>query len=1150
LSWALAIALLASGAAPPPKGAPDGGAPKQAATGADAGAAIIAAATEPPPTSCDPATEAAKTVARMRAAALKPAQLAAMLDAGPTLDELQVSDFLAMNATYQKESQEYRQEVHLLVEKRFDERRAQLAESFEHAIRDLEVGERQGRQGAIALFEAFLQTYPNDPTYSADASFRLAELYFEKAQDDYNVAMDRYQQEVKDFQAGKSKEEPKQPTYDFKQAVALYNHMLETWPDYRFADAVAYLLGYCEEQQGNHEAAERAFAVLIDRFPRSRFVPEAWLRQGEFEFDSLQDPIKSLRKAVIAYQHVLEFPDQPLYDKAMYKLGWAYYRLDEYELAVEAFGRLLDYYAKGATGEKSNDLQNEALQYAAISFADEKWGGIERTKAFFRKVGDKPYERELFKRLGDLFYDQTKAEAAVAAYKRAIELKPLAPDAPLLQARIVQTWERDRAFDKQTKERDLLVTTYGTGSAWYRANKDNADALLAVRDLTEQALRDAAIYHLQQALAYQRDKKVELAFTEFKVAATAFGEYLVRYPHAKDVYELTYYYADALYNSLQFENAGKQYQLVRDMTIDHQHQHEAAHDAVLAYQNEIDRQLTQKLLPPRPVLKSTDRKDVVPVAEPLPPLYLELVRASDAFANLYPNDPLAPAFAYKAAETYYVFNELNEARCRFKDVIVRYPRSDVAQYAANLTIETYLATKDWAHVTEATAELLEHSGGVVQKGSELEKTLVKFQLAGIFKLAQQEMDAGHYDRAATLFLELVQKNPQHEFADKALNNAAVCYEKTRRFDTAMRTYERIFSEYPKSTLADQALFRVASDAEQSYDFDKAVSRYQLLVDKYPNSKTRAGALYNAARLLEGLQRYPDAARAYRRYAELFPREADSPQNLFRAALVFEKEKDYPSAIRAFEEFNKKFDRDRAQAELIVQSRLKMALAYGAMGDDKRRVEMLKETVKTYDRLHLGPDKPLAADAAAEAQFDLLEDQFKAYDRMKIQGSKNVLARSFKDKTEAAKRLRNEYAEIPRFKRPEWTLAAFYRRASVLEHFANSIYEAPVPPEIKRLGDEAVGVYQDALAQRATALEAQAADDYVKTLEEARKLHIVNVWTKKTLESLSRYRPKDYPMLKEAREQLAFDVLSPAPLASSQGFSQAVAQQGKVSGGSK
>jgi hypothetical protein len=257
-------------------------------------------------------------------------------------------------------------------------------------------------------------------------------------------------------------------------------------------------------------------------------------------------------------------------------------------------------------------------------------------------------------------------------------------------------------------------------------------------------------------------------------------------------------------------------------------------------------------------------------------------------------------------------------------------------------------------------------------------------------------------------------------------------------------------------------------------------------------------------------------------------------------------KDYSGALHAFQEFDKKFDRDRSQAELVVQARLKMAQDYEAVHNDHARLAMLKDTVKTFDGLHLGPEKVLAADAAAEAQFDLLEQQFQGYDRLKIHGSKKVLAKSFKDKTDAAKRLREDYMELVRFKRPEWDLAAFYRKANVLEHFANSIYDAPVPPEIKHLGDEGIGLYQDALAQKATGLESQAVEDYVKTLDEERKLHIVNKWTRQTLESLNHYRPQEYPLLKEARPELDFDVRSPQPLAlSPAGFPPLAAQEGKL-----
>ncbi|MHB8416871.1 MAG: tetratricopeptide repeat protein [Myxococcales bacterium] len=1119
-------------------------------------AAPPGAASQPLPTSCGPETEAAKDAARLKAAASAAAAAAEKLHEAKPQGAVsdQVKDFFSAGDQYRQESLEYRNEIHLLVEKRFGERRSQLQDSYERAIRDRENVERKERQDAIAQFEEFLSRYPNDPQYSADASFRLAELHYEKSQDDYNLAMDAFQQKLKDFQSGTTKAEPQQPSYDFSPSIQLYKRMLATWPRYRFTDAVYYLLGYCDEQQGDQSGADEAFAALIQHFPRSKFVPEAWLRQGEFYFDAVSgNPTEALKKAAIAYQHVIDYPNQPLYDKAIYKLGWTYYRLDDYGDAVQAFVRLLDYYLKKShgQGEKLGDMQNEALQYTAICFSDDKWGGVDKAEAYFRSLGGRPYERDVYKRLGDIYYDETHTDFAVAAYKLALARAPLAPDAPLIQAKIVQAYARDRAFDKQTAERERLVSTYAEGTPWYAANRGNGDAVVAAKDMAERALRDAAIYHIEQAIAYKKDGKIELAFTEYRTAAAAFGEYLARYPHAKDVYELTYYYADALYNSLQFALAAREYQAVRDMTIDHQYEREAAHDAVLSWQNEIDRLLQAKQLPPRPVLKSTDRGGAVPRPEAMQPVYTDMVRASDAFVNLFPADPLAPAVAYKAAESFYVFNQFDEARCRFKDIIARWPRNEVAQYAANLTIETYLASKDWANVTAATTQLLSASGGVVQKGSELEQTLVKFQLAGIFKLAQQEMDASHYQKAAKLFLELVQRNPQHEFADKALNNAAVCYEKTRRFDSALKIYERIVNEYPKSSLADQALFRVASDAEQSYDFDKAVDRYQLLVDKYPNSKNRASALHDAAQLLEGLQRYADAATAYRRYAELFPNEPDAPQHLFHAAVILEKMKDYRAEIRAFQEFDRKFDRDRDQAELVVEARLEVAKAYEMLHDDRASVAALKDTVSTFDRLHLGADKALAADAAAEAQFDLLERQFQAYDRLKIHGSKKVLAKSFKDKTEDAKRLREAYMGLVRFKRPEWILAAFYRKANVLEHFANSIYDAPVPPEIKRYGDEAVGMYQDALAQKATALESQAVGDYVKTLDEARKLHIVNKWTKQTLESLNHYRPKEYPLLKDPRRELEFDIRSPEPLSASlNGIAASGVEEGKLSEGGK
>mgnify|MGYP001615627069 CR=1 FL=1 len=144
------------------------------------------------------------------------------------------------------------------------------------------------------------------------------------------------------------------------------------------------------------------------------------------------------------------------------------------------------------TQPPTGEVWPEAIQYTAISFADEKWGGIEKAKAFFAGLGGRSYEAEIFTRLGDIFFDQTKYAAAVAAYKHVLAKDPLAPGAPRLQAKIVQAWSRDRQFEKEQSEREILVASYGEQSAWQSRNKGDPELVKEVRDLSEKSLVRAA----------------------------------------------------------------------------------------------------------------------------------------------------------------------------------------------------------------------------------------------------------------------------------------------------------------------------------------------------------------------------------------------------------------------------------------------------------------------------------------------------------------------------------------------------------------------------------------------------------------------------------------------------------------------------------
>lgn len=1049
----------------------------------------------------------------------------------PVSDDQAVGELEEAVRRWEAEGKAYRSEVHGLVQKQFEDRRRFLADNYEQAIRDLEVLERNEREAAIVRFEEFLSRYPDDPQFTPDAMFRLAELYYEKANDDFEQSLEAHRAESKAALA-EGRDPPPEPMKSYAPSIALYQQLITGFPEYRFIHGMYYLLAYCLGEMGQGEEARVAYTTLVERFPESPYVPEAWVRLGDWHFDEVR--ADSLQRSAAAFSQMYAFPKHPLYARAVYKLGWAYYRMDDFENAVDSFTRLLDHYValSRRPGEKpTGEVWPEAVQYTAISFSDEAWGGVARAKAYFAAKGGRPYEAEIYARLGDVYFDETKYAQAVEAYREVLLADPLSPDAPKVQARIVLAWSRDRKFDEEARERERLVATYAEGTPWWERNKRDPDLVATVRELSERSLLRAASFHHAQAQAHKAGGKLEAAVAEYRVAARAYGDYLARFPHSKQAYELSYNYADCLYNALDFDAAARVYGSVRDDPADDRFEAESALSAVISWEGEVTRLERLGQLEARRVLLSTDRRERERVeAEPLPYVYGHLVRDSDVLLARHPAHERGAAIAYKTGEVFYKYGHYDEARCRFEEVVARWPQTEVAQFAANLIIESHLTMGDWAAVERASARL---QSSEVAKNARLHASLQKFKLGGRFKRAMQLMDAREWEEAARLFLALVAEEPGHEFADKALYNAAACYEGARRFESALRMYERLPVEYPRSALADEALFRVGWNAENTYEFEKAVERYVALVRDYPASKHRKDALYNAARSLENLQRYDEAATAFAGYAKAYPDADDAARTLFHAALIHERTQEWRKQIAALQDFVKRFSRTK-EHELVVQAHLKIALAHRELGDEKATRAGYAAALAEFAARGLRPETSArAAAAAAEARFRLAEYDFERYDRIALPATTDTrkLKRALEAKLAEAKKVAPQYDEVMRYKRPDWILAAFYRKAFLLERLAQTIYEAPVPPEFKRKGaEEYLAAYQDALSQAGQPYEDQAVGVYVQAIEAARKLHVKNEWTKKIGESLARYRPREYPVLKEARTRLLAADLSPSPLA--------------------
>ena len=187
------------------------------------------------------------------------------------------------------------------------------------------------RAEAIALLRAFLDGGPTGEG-RAEGLFKLAELLWEDARQRYfddllahERTLERCRQE-----AGACESAPTEPSLDLREAETLYLTLLRDHRDFRRTDLVLYLAGFAAQQDQRQAMALERFAELIERFPRSSLVPDAWMMIGESSFASGEwGPARS------AYERVLEHPDSGTYDLALFKSAWCDWQLGDSERAAE-----------------------------------------------------------------------------------------------------------------------------------------------------------------------------------------------------------------------------------------------------------------------------------------------------------------------------------------------------------------------------------------------------------------------------------------------------------------------------------------------------------------------------------------------------------------------------------------------------------------------------------------------------------------------------------------------------------------------------------------------------------------------------------------------------------------------------------------------
>ena len=99
--------------------------------------------------------------------------------------------------------------------------------------------------------------------------------------------------------------------------------------------------------------------------------------------------------------------------------------------------------------------------------------------------------------------------------------------------------------------------------------------------------------------------------------------------------------------------------------------------------------------------------------------------------------------------------------------------------------------------------------------------------------ADNRLDTAAARKSETSITQFIQKYPQDSLSSKYLFELGMLYQKQRKFDKAISTFDRVYTDYPGSKEAHNAVFLEGFlYANVLNQLEKAKEKYQLYLNKY------------------------------------------------------------------------------------------------------------------------------------------------------------------------------------------------------------------------------------------------------------------------------------------------------------------------------
>jgi TolA-binding protein len=700
---------------------------------------------------------------------------------------------------------------------------------------------------AIAAYKQFLAVTAKEPKspQRAEAMRRIGDLEMDGA-------------DARSADAAASAAAP-----DYRAAIARYREFLKTYPDDPGNDRVLYQLARAQEQGGDLDGALKTLDVLVRAHPSTKFRDEAEVRRGELLFGA-----RDYAGAEKAYATVLDEGDASAYhDRALYMHGWSLFKQGRLEDGLRSFFGVLDLKLAAADEEGASDERGDGRDADGDADADKDRGGLaglsslsraerELVEDTFRVASislanlqgaqsippyiDSParraYEFRVYEQLGELYIRQERVKDAADAFGAFARLHPLHAQAPVLQARVIDIYERNGFATLALEAKREYVARYGSASEFRRANPQGwrkAQPLVKVH-----VAELARHFHA----AAQKGKDA----ADYREAARWYREYIASFPDDPQAARHNFLLAELLFEQGGFADAAAEYEKTAYAYPPHDKSADAGYAALLS--------LAQQ------------RKTAAPAE--LPALQRTSVASALRFARAFPADARAAPVLADAAERLYALNDGEHAAEVAQRVLDLQPAAPDAQRRVAWTVLAHVAFErgEFASAESRYAELLR----LVPEKDAARGELVERQAASIYKQGEAARADGRLGDAVAAFRRVGAVAPQSAVRANAQYDAAAALIALKDWDGAAKSLEDFRRDHPNHPLNAEVGGKLALAYVEQGRWGGAAAELEKLAAASKDPAVARDAQWRAAEYHEKAGARAAAARAYERYLAANP----------------------------------------------------------------------------------------------------------------------------------------------------------------------------------------------------------------------------------------------------------------------------------------